>query len=48
MKRKIRIHGTRYAVIPKGCQVYEQDGVKIFALNEENAKRKFAKIGKSK
>lgn len=47
-KRKIRIHGFKYAVIPKGCQVYEQDGVKIYALNEENAKRKFEKIRKAK
>lgn len=47
-KRKIRIHGFKYAVIPKGCQVYEQDGFIIFALNEENAKRKFEKIRKAK
>lgn len=46
--RKIRITGFKYAVIPKGCQVYEQDGVRIYALNEASAKRKFNKIRKAK
>ncbi len=47
-KRQIRISGFRYAVIPKGCQVYEEDGVRIYALNEASAKRKFEKIRKAK
>ena len=47
-KRKIRITGFRYAVIPKGCQVYEEDGVRIYALNEASARRKFEKIRKFK
>jgi len=47
-KRLIRIHGHKYAVIPKGCQVYEQDGIKLYALNEASAKRKFEKIRKAK
>lgn len=47
-KRRIRITGFRYVVIPKGCQVYEEDGVKIYALNEASAKRKFEKIRKFK
>lgn len=47
-KRKIRITGFKYAVIPKGCQVYEEDGVRIYALNEASAKRKFEKIRKVK
>lgn len=46
--REIRITGFRYAVIPKGCQVYEEDGVRIYALNEASAKRKFEKIRKVK
>jgi hypothetical protein len=47
-KRQIRITGFRYAVIPKGCQVYEQDGVMIYSLNEASAKRKFERIRKAK
>lgn len=47
-RRIIRIHGFKYGVVPKGCQVYEQDGVKIIALNEASAKRKFEKIRKAK
>lgn len=47
-QRKINITSERYAVIPKGCQVYEQDGIKLYALNEASAKRKFEKIRKAK
>lgn len=47
-KRLIRIHGFKYAVVPKGCQIYEEDGVSIYALNEASAKRKFEKIRKFK
>ena len=46
--RTISIHGFKYAVVPKGCQVYEQDGIKLYALNEASAKRKFEKIRKAK
>jgi hypothetical protein len=47
-KRRISIHGFKYAVVPKGCQVYEEDGVRIYALNEASAKRKFERIRKVK
>jgi hypothetical protein len=43
-KRIVRITGERYRPIPKGCKVWEFEGIKIIALNEKNAMRKAAKI----
>ena len=43
-KRSVKITGERYRPIPKGCKVWEYEGIKILALNEKNAMRKAAKI----
>lgn len=43
-KRTIRITGERHRPIPKGCKVWEYEGIKIIALNEKNAMKKATKI----
>lgn len=33
--------GDKYSVIPKGCKVFDINGIEIIALNEKSAIRKY-------
>ena len=37
------ISGDRHTIIPKGCKVYNINGIEIIALNEKSAIRKYNK-----
>lgn len=42
-----RITGEKYKGMPKGCSVFEIDGIKVVALNRSNAIRKAHKLMKN-
>jgi len=40
---RTKLTAHRHSGIPKGCKVFEIDGIRVMALNEKNARRKASK-----